>query len=278
MKKIVFVSVFFLLIFSCKEEESHKEAIARVNNTYLYEKDFIESLPNAYTTEDSILFRSNYINSWAREQLLLQKAKLNIDTKEEIDKMVSDYKKELLIDKYKEALLKQNLDTAVTAEDIDSYYEQNKKIYKLNEELLKLKYIYFTKDISDRKELIKLFKSDLYEDKELLEQEKLKFISSNLNDSIWISYKDVLLKLPFLSDEKKLKKINFLQKEDSIGVYLVAVKDVLHRNDIAPESYVEPVIKQMILHKRKLQLIKEIEKTLLEDATKNKEFETFQEN
>ncbi|RUA09876.1 MAG: hypothetical protein DSY82_05540, partial [Flavobacteriia bacterium] len=220
----------------------------------------------------------NYINSWAREQLLLQKAKLNIDTKKEIDKMVSDYKKELLIDKYKEALLKQNLDTAITAEDIDYYYEQNKKIYKLNEELLKLKYIYFTKDISDKKELIKLFKSDNYEDKNRLEQEKLKFISSNLNDSIWISYKDVLKKLPFLSEEKKLKKIKFLQKEDSIGVYLVAVKDMLYRNDIAPKSYVEPVIKQMILHKRKLQLIKEIEKTLLEDATKNKEFETFQKN
>ena len=278
MKKIAFISVLFLLVFSCKEEETHKDAIARVNNAYLYEKDFIESLPNAYTKEDSILFRLNYINSWAREQLLLQKAKLNIDTKKEIDKMVSDYKKELLIDKYKEALLKQNLDTAITAEDIDYYYEQNKKIYKLNEELLKLKYIYFTKDISDKKELIKLFKSDNYEDKNRLEQEKLKFISSNLNDSIWISYKDVLKKLPFLSEEKKLKKIKFLQKEDSIGVYLVAVKDMLYRNDIAPKSYVEPVIKQMILHKRKLQLIKEIEKTLLEDATKNKEFETFQKN
>ena len=50
---------------------------------------------------------------------------------------------------------------------------------------------------------------------------------------------------------------------------------MLYRNDIAPKSYVEPVIRQMILHKRKLQLIKEIEKTLLEDATKNKQFETY---
>lgn len=263
------------MFFSCQEEDIHKDAIARVNNEFLYEKDFIESLPNAYTKEDSILFRQNFINSWAKEQLLLQKAKFNIDTKKEIDQMVFNYKKELLIDKYKEALLKQNLDTAITASDIDLYYEQNKQIYKLNEELLKLKYIYFKKDISDKKELINLFKSDAYEDTELLDQEKLKFISSNLNDSIWISYQDVKKRLPFLNGGKKVKKIKFLQKEDSIGVYLVAVKDVLYRNDIAPKSYVEPVIKQMILHKRKLQLIKEIEKTLLEDATKNKQFETF---
>jgi len=275
MKKIFYLFIVFLMIFSCKEEETHKDAIARVNNVYLYEKDFINSLPNTYTKEDSILFRSNFINSWAKEQLLLQKAKLNIDTKKEIDQMVLKYKKELLKDKYKEALLKQNLDTSITAADIDRYYEQNKNIYKLNERLLKIKYIYFNKDISDKKELIKNFKSDAYEDIELLNEEHLKFISSNLNDSIWISYKDVRKKLPFLNEQKKLKKIKFLQKEDSIGVYLVAVKDVLYRNDIAPKSYVEPVIRQMILHKRKLQLIKEIEKTLLEDATKNKQFETY---
>ncbi len=90
-----------------------------------------------------------------------------------------------------------------------------------------------------------------------------------------MSYVSVIKKLPFLNEERKLKKINFLQKEDSLEVYLVALKNVLYRNDIAPKSYVEPTIKQMILHKRKLEFLKEIEKSLLEDATKNKQFEAY---
>ena len=62
---------------------------------------------------------------------------------------------------------------------------------------------------------------------------------------------------------------------DSLGLYLTSVKDVLLRNDIAPLSYVEPTIKQMILHKRKIQLIRDIEKILVQDATKNNNFKVY---
>ena len=78
--------------------------------------------------------------------------------------------------------------------------------------------------------------------------------------------------MPF-SRDILLKKTKFLQKEDSLGVYLVAVNEVLRRNDIAPQSYIEPTIKQMILHQRKLQLIRDIEKIILKDAIQNKSFQ-----
>ena len=80
-----------------------------------------------------------------------------------------------------------------------------------------------------------------------------------------------MLKLPF-SKEKMLKKTKFIQKQDSLGLYLVIVKDVLLRNQIAPLSYIEPTIKQMILHQRKLQLIRDIEKIIVKDAIQNKNF------
>jgi hypothetical protein len=83
-----------------------------------------------------------------------------------------------------------------------------------------------------------------------------------------------LLKLPF-SKEKLLKKTEFVQKQDSLGLYLVAIKDVLVRNDIAPLSYIKPTIKQMILHKRKIQLIRDIEKILVKDATRNNNFKVY---
>ena len=275
MKRLLTISLIFLLA-ACEQKELNVNAIARVNDSYLYEEDFIKSLPADYTRDDSIFFRANLINSWATEQLLLQKSKINVDDKKsEINKLVNDYRKDLLISRYKEAIIKQNLDTVVTSQDIDYYYESNKDIYRLNKVLVKIKYIQFNKDINDRKELTELFKSDEIEDLIKLDERKLEFNSFNLNDSIWVSYVSVIKKLPFLNEERKLKKINFLQKEDSLEVYLVALKNVLYRNDIAPKSYVEPTIKQMILHKRKLEFLKEIEKSLLEDATKNKQFEAY---
>ena len=78
-----------------------------------------------------------------------------------------------------------------------------------------------------------------------------------------------------VSRNEILKKGVFIQKEDSLSLYLVAIKEVLNRNEIAPKSYITPTIKQMILHQRKLLLLRNIEETLIDDARKNQEFEIY---
>ncbi len=276
MKKHLIILAIILLIFSCKREEKVENAVARIGNKYLLEEDIANRIPSNLNKTDSILYRSNLIKNWATEQLLLIKAKINIDDKNnEIKNLVKTYEKELFIDKYKQAVLQQELDTMIQDKDIENYYEQNKDIYKLNEKLIQLKYIHFNKNLIDRDEIIKLFKSDVNEDIDELVDRELEFNSYNFNDSIWVSFKQVERKLPILNEVDKLKKNQFIQKEDSLGVYLLAVKNILYRNDIAPKSYVVPTIKQMILHKRKLDLIKKIEQTLVNDAISNKQFEQY---
>lgn len=72
-----------------------------------------------------------------------------------------------------------------------------------------------------------------------------------------------------------LKKSNFARLQDSLGIYLLKIEDVLKRNDIAPLSYVEPTIRQIILNKRKQELTKKLEKDITKDAHKNKTFEIY---
>ncbi len=277
MMKYIFVYIILIIgFFSCKEQNEKINAIARVYDSFLYENDIAKIFPDNLSKEDSILFRNSFINSWAIEQLLLQKAKINIEDKnDEIKNLVTKYKKDLLIDKYKKAVLQQDLDTVITENNIDEYYQANKNIYKLNEDLIQLRYIHFNKDLKNEKEVIKLFKSSDKEDIKILIDKELEFNSFNFNDSIWISYNAVLKKLPILKDKGVLKNNKFIQKEDSLGVYLVVVNDVLYRNQIAPKSYVVSTIKQMILHKRKLELLKKIEQTLVKDAINKKQFEQY---
>jgi hypothetical protein len=45
--------------------------------------------------------------------------------------------------------------------------------------------------------------------------------------------------------------------------------------DIAPLSYIKPSLKLIILNKRKLELIKKLEKDITQDAIKNNEFEIY---
>ena len=281
MKSLVALYCVVFLI-SCdlfKIQEKHRsdnEILAIVNTEKFFKKDLTILLPQNINKIDSQLLVKSYIQDWAIKKLLLEKAENNssLETVNQIDDLVKDYKESLLINNYKEQLVKQKLDTIVTEKELEEYYLLNKENFKLNEELVKIKFLHIDNTINDKKEILKLFKSDNILDLEELEKQELSFKFHQFNDSTWTQLDNVLLKLPF-SKEKLLKKTKFIQKQDSIGLYLVAIKDVLELKSIAPLSYVIPTIEQMILHKRKIQLIRDIEKIIIKDAIQNNNFKIY---
>jgi hypothetical protein len=270
--------ILFLIFFSCDSFEFQKkesllsdQPIASVYDESLFKEDLNFLLPKNIDKNDSIVLTRSIINSWAIQQLLLKKAVENTleNDNAEINDLVRDYKQALLINSYKERLVKQQLDTIIEKEEIINYYKKNNNNFRLNEELIKTRYIHFSNDLIDKKEVLKFFKNGSIEDLEALELRQFSFNKMMLNDSVWTPLENVLLKLPF-SRNDLLKKTDLIKKEDSLGLYLAVTIDVLLRNQIAPLGYIEPTIKQMILHQRKLQLIRDIEKIIVKDAIQNK--------
>ena len=83
--------------------EDEREVVARVNKSFLYRED-ISNLTTATTSkEDSTVIVNNYIDRWATQQLLIDRAKLNLnlERQKKFDKLVDDYKNQL----YTKALL-----------------------------------------------------------------------------------------------------------------------------------------------------------------------------
>jgi hypothetical protein len=268
---VLFISCDFLGLQ--KKDIPVRKPIASVHNNNLYTEDVKLLIPKNIEKNDSLVFTRSIINSWAVKQLLLKKAEDNNTQNDnsEINNLVKDYRQALLINGYKERLIKQQLDTLIEQQEIIDYYKLNSKNFRLNEELIKTRYLHFSNDLIDRKEVVKSFKKGTIEDLEELEIKQLTFKQIMLNDSVWTPLENVLLKIPF-SRINLLKKTKLLQKEDSLGLYLVTIKDVLLRNQIAPLSYIKLTIKQMILHQRKLQLIRDLEKIILKDAIQNKSY------
>ncbi len=264
-------------LFKIQEKESNtSEIVAIVNTEKLFRKDIVSILPKNINKVDSLVLVNSYVQNWAIKRLLLAKANNNssLETVNQIDALVQDYKESLLINNYKEQLVKQKLDTIISEEEIEKYYILNKENFKLNEELVKIRYLHIDNNMIDEDEILSLFKSDYIYDLEELEKQELSFKFHQFNDSIWTQLDKVLLKLPF-SKDKLLKKTKFIQKQDSIGLYLATIKDVLPRNSIAPMSYITSTIKQMILHKRKIELLRDIEKIIVKDATQNNNFKIY---
>ncbi|MBT8385382.1 MAG: peptidyl-prolyl cis-trans isomerase, partial [Bacteroidia bacterium] len=140
-KHLIYIVLLTLSTYSCINHQDDKVPIAKVYDNVLFLDDVKEMMPEQLTKEDSILFVTSYINKWAKEQLLLQKAKINLqEENENINALVNQYRQDLLINKYKEAVVEQELDTLVTEVNIETFYSSNKDIFKLNEELVKFRY------------------------------------------------------------------------------------------------------------------------------------------
>ena len=282
MRRITYSLIMIFLLNSCnyfvmqEKEERSSEIVAIVNTEKLFKEDLKDILPQNISKEDSVVIVKSFINDWAIKQLLLNKAENNnsLEDINEVNVLVKGYRESLLINNYKEMLIKQQLDTVIREDEIVDFYVNSTDDFRLNEELVKIKYLHFDHNVVSKKEFLKLFQSENIEDLETLEKQRLSFKYYQFNDSVWTQLDKVLLKVPF-SKEILLKKTKLLQKQDSIGLYLVAIKDVLVRNDTAPLSYIKPKIKQMILHKRKIELIRDIEKILVKDATKNNNFKEY---
>ena len=278
------IITFFLLliVLSCNffKKTDEQIPIARVNESYLYYNDIKDLVSDDISKEDSSLVIQNFINRWATQQLFVDGAMLNLneEKQEAFNKLVVQYKNDLYTKAYIEALIKRNIDTIVNKKEAQDYYNSNKEVFKLNEELLKFRYIHVDENIIDFKNIKEKFKRYNNEDKKELDSISIQFKSYSLNDSIWIKLSQIIDKIPAVTPENKnelLKKSNFVQLKDSLGVYLMQINDVLLRNDNAPLEYVKPTIDQIVINKRKLELIRELEKDITKDAIKNKQFEIY---
>ena len=276
---IILLNLF--LITSCEDlsNSSKNYLIARVDNNYLYLSD-LDKLNLKFTSiSDSIIKTQNYINTWAKKYILFDRSLQNIeeDDKNKLNDLIRQYELDLYNNSYKSSLIKAKIDTLITKKQISDYYQSNSFIFKLKEPLYKYRYIEFPKNNIDRNEITKRFISYSHEDKYFLDSLTFQFSNSFLNDSIWFSKKAVLKNVKFLNSKNLLsiKKSEIFEVEETIQVYLIKIENYLPKNEIAPLSFVENTIRNIVFNQRKLKFLKNFDQELINDAIQNKKFEIY---
>ena len=277
-----YLGICFLLFSSCEyfQQTDNRVQVVRVNDSYLYEEDIQSLIDEDTSPEDSAIIVGNYVTRWATQQLLIDRAKLNLpgEQQAEFNALVENYRNELYTNAYTDAIVTRDLDTSLNLNEIESYYKKNGENFILNEDLVKLRYINLPKNTNNLDEIRTKFRRFNTEDQNALSNMAIQFKNYSMNDSVWVKTKSVYDKIGPLSVEdrsKLLRKSNFLELKDSLNVYLVYVNDVLARNEQAPLDYASATIREILLNKRKQSLIKELEKDITKDAIKNNEFEIY---
>ena len=273
--------ILFFLFFSCDNYFKNQSNIdvARVEDEYLTQFEIESIFENSTNSADSTMVLNNYINNWAANKLLIQRALLNLteENQNRIQDLVDDYKSDILINSYIDAMVNENMNLEVSSYELDSLYDNYKETFKLTEELFKIRFIY----ISNLNPDIRLFKKKLrrfnIDDIKYLDSLSFQFNRFSLNDSVWRNKNEVFYQLPNLKKVNKymLKKSNFIEIKDSLGLYLININDMLKINQYAPLEYVSETLKRMVINKRKLVFIDQLRKDITKDAIKNKNFEIY---
>ncbi len=272
-----------LILYGCGSfinKDKEQEPLARVGENYLYESDIKSILYDGITRADSASIVTNYINNWAAKRLMLSKAKVNLSEEKlrEFEVLVSDYQTDLYTRAYKDALINQGADTIVSKSQMRSFYEAEKTNFRLKEKLVKIRFIQLPNRFLNKQTVIQKMKSFDAEDRKFLDSIGVQFKKLNFNDSIWVRASRVIDEIPPLNAEnqnKYLKKTQFFELKDAFGVYLAKVLDVRNANDVAPLSFIEPTIKQVLLNRRKLDYMRKLEIEIIDEAVKENEFEIY---
>lgn len=268
--------------FNPSENEDKGEVIARVYDRFLYQSDLklVLDQKGNLSSRDSLSFIQNFINIWAKDQLMLYKAEFNLnENQKNFEEQITKYKNDLLKFTYQEEYLQQNLDTNISIEEIKEYYLSSRENFLLKENILISNYIIVSSNAPKLTEATAWFKSKNKEDKEKLREFAIKYSREFfLGDSTWLSFDRVAAKIPFekgINQSQLLSNNNFLEISDTNKIYLLEVVDYKLKNNHAPLNYIKSIIRNILINKKKLKLLADLEKNLLSDALEKKEFETY---
>lgn len=273
--------VILAAALDCKNFEARnvEKPIARVGEVYLYPSQISELFPSKIKQNDSLLILNNQVDKWVRKQLLLQKAELNLtEEQKDVSGQIDEYRTSLLIFKYEQSLILQKLDTIITQEEIEAYYNENQSNFILDRNLVKALFIKLPRNAPNVEQFRRLYTSEKEEDVQQLESYCYQYATKfDFFDDDWVNFTRIQAELPqrVWSPEKSLKWYKRIEQKDSTYNYFVYISDKRVEGDTAPIEYVSDNIKSVILNKRKVKFLTDMENDIFNDAMSKGEFTIY---
>jgi hypothetical protein len=280
----LFAFIFIVtLIQSCKnglnDGGSEVKYAAKAGDVKLDVEDLKAHLLMGDVIKDSNYYKNKTIERWATEALFYQEAikKLNED-EIQVEKKVEAYRRELINYIYQTKIIEANLDTSVSKEEIEQYYNEHLDNFILKENIVKVNYL---KVPVKAPGLIKikrlLFSTNPNDTKPLLELCVQNAENFFMNDSTWLFLDDIKKEIPALKDQPdlSLSQGRMIQFSDDLYYYYLKIKDVKVKNGLSPLNFEKQNIKKFIINNRKTQLIVDYKQQLLEKAKSDKTFEIY---
>lgn len=267
------------MLASCKaisEFFDKEEVVAEVGQAKLRKSELDRVVPAGLPAEDSVRLARQYINTWALDQVFLNVAEQQLSKSEkDVTRELEAYRTSLLKYRYEQLYVNERLDTAVSDDAVQEYYETHSSKFILQRPVVKARFLSISEDSPMLKTIRKKMSSDEVED--IIEADSLAFSSAfkfTTWNNEWIDA--AVMAREFGQDYASVLSgvsKGWNERTDTSGVVNAAyVTEIVPKGAMSPLEYSTPFIKDMIISARKQALVSALEHDLLEDARVNGKF------
>lgn len=276
MTKLVFgLFLASLFLYSCENKEKNNDVLVQVFDEVLTKSELHQQLDDGLSEEDSTSLAQGIIETWVKNKMLVAQAERNLtDSLKDFTKELEQEKNNLLIYTYENEFIKQNLDTAIRATEINEYYNSNKNSFILSDYILRYNLLKIASSAEnvDKSKIKQLISSPLTEINDL------KSFSSEIgatfhfsSDSTeWWYLREFLDVVPVevYNNESFLIKQKFIDFESENFRYFVYISEYKLKDETAPVDVVTEKIKTLILNRRKQVALKQLRADLYQKAVR----------
>jgi hypothetical protein len=268
MRKKALLFILVLGLFSCNFfEKDTDNLLVTVYGDELYYSDIQHLVSSGLSDEDSLKLVRTLCERWAKEQLLVQKAKINLPLiQQNVQAQVESYENSLLIYSYQKELLNQKLDTLVSEEEIESYYTKNKQNFILKDAVVRVSYIKLKKEVPYLWKVKRFYKKEDEESKLSLEDYCYQFADDYYLDDNWLYVDDTFKAFPESYTSRNLYKGKNIEFADDDYYYFLHVKKYKSKGSVSPLEMVSNQIQSIIVNRRKINFLKHVEMDLYQNA------------
>lgn len=265
-----------LALHSCNEQVDHggKTPLVGVGDEYLYKEDVEAMLVSDRMIKDSAEFVDKYVEHWLEDVLLYRQAKRNVSSSKEVARLIQNYKKSLILNIYQERLVDQQLDKEITDDEISAFYDSNKKMFKMEEPMVKGLFLKVGKKAPKLDAVRRWCKSDKPEELEKLE--KYTLTNAQVYEyfyETWTPLSVLAAKMSIGEEElnRRLVKKEFIEFSDTASLYMINVAEYLPVGDQKPIDLAEPEIKELLVNSRKADFLQQVKRDIYRNAIEDGE-------
>lgn len=273
MKIFMYLMLIPLLLKMCASGDASDDGVrlAKVGANVVYLDDAVHGMPQGLSAKDSTSYIQQYVKNRIQDLLLYDQAVKNIPQGQDIDELVENYRRSLIIYAYQQQVLNEKMQNTITETDIQVFYENNRDRFSAGHDLIKGIFVKIPKSAPDVGKLKKLYKNS---DNETFSKiEKICVQNGGQFEYFydhWVILDDILDQISFDIG----KNSDFLKSRSSLDVvvgefeYLLYVDDFVLVGSAAPLEYVKDKVRTIVANTRKTEFIHRFEKDLLMEAEK----------